>query len=175
LSKKDEQKVMTELNNLLYPKIKKEVIIMAQKKKSKLKPAAKKKELKPYQDEKQLRKMYLEEKMTAMDVANKFGVKRGNVLFYIHKFNIPIWSRKKEKKDANRSYRKKEWLEKQLKSGLSIHKIAMICKVSFMQVKNFVIKYDLVALVEKQRLEKAKAAKPVKKQASKKKPKPVKK
>lgn len=146
---------------------------MTEKKKTEKKAAPKKKELKPYQDEVQLRELYLKKKMTAMDIANKFGVKRYNVLFYIHKFNIPIWSRKKEKKDANRSYRKKEWLKEQLESGRSIHKIAMICKVSYMQVKNFVIKHDLFALVERQRLEKAKATKPIKKPASKKKPKPV--
>ena len=135
------------------------------KKKAKPKAAPKKKEKKllPFQDEAQLRDMHIKQKMTAMDIANKFGVKRHNVLFYLHKFNIPIWSRK-EKEGLNRSYRKKEWLEQQLKSGLSIHKIALSCGVGFMQVKNYCFKYGLMSLVEQQR-EKAK----VKKEAPKKK------
>lgn len=134
-----------------------------QTKATKKAPVKKEKKLLPFQDEAQLRDMHLKQKMTAMDIANKFGVKRHNVLFYLHKYNIPIWSRK-EKEGLNRSYRKKQWLEKQLKSGLSIHKIALSCGVGYMQVKNYCFKYGLISLVEQQR---AKAK--IKKEAPKKK------
>lgn len=135
-------------------------------KETKKKPATKKKEKKllPFQDEAQLREMYLKQKMTAMDIATKFAVKRHNVLFYLHKYNIPIWSKKKERKDANRSYRDEKWLKEQIQSGLSIHKIALSCNVSFMQIKNYCVKYGLMNLVEQQR-----AIAKAKKQSTKKK------
>lgn len=133
---------------------------MTEKKK---KPEKKEKQLNEWQKKEVLKDLHLKQKMTAMDIANKFGVTRGNILFYLHKHGIPIWSRK-EKEGLNRSYRKKEWLEQQLKSGLSIHKIALSCGVGYMQVKNYCFKYGLMSLVEQQR-EKAK----VKKEAPKKK------
>ncbi|MFX1532804.1 MAG: hypothetical protein ACFFDI_01070 [Promethearchaeota archaeon] len=128
---------------------------MAEKKK--ITKAKKEKKLLPFQDEAQLRDMHLKQKMTAMDIANEFGVKRHNVLFYLHKFNIPIWSKKKERKDANRSYRDEKWLKEQIQSGLSIHKIALSCNVSFMQIKNYCVKYGLINLVEQQRAQKKKS------------------
>lgn len=47
-----------------------------------------------WQTKKGLTELYSKQKMTAMDIAKKFKIKRHNVLYYLHKFDIPIWSKK---------------------------------------------------------------------------------
>lgn len=113
-------------------------------------------ELMPYQDEEKLKEMY--PKMTAGEISRKFNVSRSVVLYYLKKFGIKITTRvsphtgpKFFKKDANRSYRKKKWLEAQLEEGLSMYKISVICKVGFGNIRRYVDKFNLGHLVEEQR------------------------
>lgn len=49
--------------------------------------------LKKWQTKEGLTELYSKKKMTAGKIAEKFGVKRFNILYYLHKFNIPIWSK----------------------------------------------------------------------------------
>lgn len=142
----------------------------AKKKKTEKKAAAKKKKvLKPYQDEKQLREMYLKNKQTAGQIARANGVSRSSVLHHLRKFKIPLWSRTspkagKRRDDVDRSFHKKQFLEKKLKEGLSIYRIATECNCSFMQVRHMVEKHGLLELAQQM-----KAKKEVKKPAVKKK------
>lgn len=152
MSLKDEQKVMKELNDLLYPKINKEANMP--KKKTEKKAAPKKKEVKEYQKKEWLQQNY--PKKSAGAIARKHGVTRGSVLSQLRKHGIKITTRTSPKAgqrrtDVNRSYHEKEYLEKQLKSGKTIHRIATICNTSFMQVKHFVDKHGLTEMADKNR------------------------
>lgn len=49
--------------------------------------------LKAWQTKEGLTELYSKKKMSAGSIAKKFGVKRHNILYYLHKFNIPIWSK----------------------------------------------------------------------------------
>ncbi|GAH51335.1 unnamed protein product [marine sediment metagenome] len=151
MSLKDEQKVMKELNDLLYPKINKEARMPKKKTEKK---AAPKKEVKEYQKKEVLTKLY--PKMSAGAISRKYGVTRGSILSQLRKHEIKITTKTSPKvgqhrDDINRSYHKKEYLEKQLKSGKTIHGIAMACNTSFGQVKHMVEKHGLVEVAEKQK------------------------
>lgn len=107
--------------------------------------------LKPYQDEKQLRKMY--PKMTAGEISRKFNVSRSVILYYIKKFGIKITTRTSPKSGQRRSYvdrsfHKKGYLEKQLRAGKTIYKIATECNCAFGQVKHMVEKHSLIELAK---------------------------
>ncbi len=148
------------------------------KAKAKAKPTVKKvakvkvvKTLKPYQVEKELRKMYPAKSAGA--IAREFGVSRGSVLHQLKKFGIKITTRTGPahlRKDTDRSFHEKAFLEKNLKEGLSIYKISLICNTTHAQISHFVKKHDLMAMVEANRAKKAAAPKPVaKKKVAKKK------
>ena len=111
---------------------------------------------KPYQNKTWLQKNY--PKRSAGQLAREQNVSRSVILYYLRKNGIKITTRVNPKtgpahlvKDANRSYRKKKWLEEQLKSGLSMYKISIICKVGFGNIKHYCEKFKLMALVEAQR------------------------
>lgn len=146
---------------------------MPEKKTEKKAAPKKKKVLKPYQDEKQLREMYLKNKQSAGQIARANGVSRSSVLHHLRKFKIPLWSRTspkagKRRTDVDRSFHKKPFLEKKLKEGLSIYKIATECNCSFMQVKNMVEKHGLTKLAQEMKIKKAEKKKPAKKKTEKK-------
>jgi hypothetical protein len=67
-----------------------------------------------------LKDLYQKQKMSAGQIAKMFNVSRAAVLFQMRKHNIPITTRKTAPKDADKRYREKAWLTKQLKSGKSI-------------------------------------------------------
>ena len=111
---------------------------------------------KPYQNKTWLQKNYPAK--SAGKISREQKVSRAVILHYLRKFEIPITTRTSPKtgpahliKDANRSYRKKEWLKKQLESGLSMYKISVVCKVNFGNVKHYCEKFGLMTLVEAQR------------------------
>lgn len=126
-------------------------------KKTEKKAAPKKqKELKPYQKKEVLMKLYPKE--SAGSIARKYGVSRGAVLAQLRKHEIKIVTRTSPKtgpahfkKDIDRSFHEKAFLEKKLKEGLSPFKIATITKATHGQVMHFIKKHDLMELVEKQR------------------------
>jgi len=135
-----------------------DVTIKKVKPKTAKKAQKKKVELKPYQIESELRKLYQQQHKSAGQISRDFGVGRGTILRYLKKFDIPITTRTSPKtgpshliKNADRSYRKKQWLEKQLKSGLSMFKIATLCRVRFSNVKYYTEKYGLLELAQQQR------------------------
>ncbi len=126
------------------------------------KAAPKKKEVKEYQKKEWLQKNYPAK--SAGQLAREQGVSRAAILHQLRKHEIKISTRTspkagKRRTDVDRSYHEKQYLEKQLKDGLTIHKIATICNCSFMQVKHFVIKHGLTEMAEKNRKLKKKAAK----------------
>lgn len=136
-----------------------------------------KKQLKDYQNETKLKEMY--PKMSAGAIARKYGISRGSVLAQLRKFKIKITTRispktgpKFFKVDVDRSFHKKEFLKKCLGEGLSIYKIALMCKTNYMQVHHFVLKHSLMPLVKAQRVnakQKPVETKPVTKAKAKKK------
>jgi len=122
----------------------------------------KKIELKPYQIESELKKMY--PKMSAGQIAKKYGVSRGVILNKLKKFKIKITTRtspvtgpKHFKKEIDRSFHEKAFLKKKLESGLSVYKISVLTKATYGQVMYFIKKYDLLSLVQEQRLIRARA------------------
>lgn len=135
---------------------------MTEKKKTKKKPtkATKKKpekEIKSYQIESELKKMY--PKMSAGEIARKYGVSRGVILNQLKKFNIKIVTRTSPKagqrrSDIDRSFHKKEYLEKQLKEGLTIHAIAKECGCGYMQVFYMIEKHGLTKLAQEMKAKK---------------------
>lgn len=143
------------------------------KKKTEKKAAPKKqKELKPYQKKEWLQQNY--PKKSAGQIAREQGVSRGAVLAQLRNHEIKITTRTsskagKRRDDVDRSYHKKQYLEKQLKSGKTIHKIATECNCSFMQVKHMVEKHGLTQLAKSMKQAKAVAV-PKKKPAAVKKP-----
>ena len=145
---------------------------MTAKKKAKPKAAPKKKvELKPYQKKEWLQKNYPAK--SAGQLAREQGVSRAAVLHQLRKHEIKITTRTspkagKRRDDVDRSYHKKQFLEKKLKEGLSIYKIATKCNCSFLQVKNFVEKHGLTKLAQEMKIKKAEKKKPAKKKTEKK-------
>ena len=143
---------------------------MTKKKKTEKKAAPKKKELKPYQKKEWLLINYPAK--SAGQIAREQGVSRAAVLHQLRKHEIKITTRTSPKAgqrrdDVDRSYHKKSFLEKKLKAGLSIHKIATECNCSFMQVKHMVEKHGLTQLAKSMKQAKAVAV-PKKKPAVKK-------
>lgn len=128
----------------------------------------KKEQLKSYQTKAWLEKNY--PKKSAGAIAKEQNVSRGVILRYLRKFDIPVTTRVSPKtgpahfkEDANRSYRNKEWLKKQLDKGLTVNKIATDCKVGYMQVKHYCEKFGLLELVQQQRAKAKTEKKPAKK------------
>jgi len=108
-----------------------------------------------------LKDLYQKQKMSAGQIAKMFNVSRAAVLFQMRKHNIPITTRKTASKDADKRYRDKEWLAKQLKSGKSIFQIAKDCKVSYSSVRLPAIKFGLASEIEEGRkIQKQKKQKP---------------
>ena len=148
---------------------------MTKKKKTEKKAAPKKKEVKEYQKKEVLMKLYPKESAGA--IARKYGVSRASILHQLRKHEIKITTRTspkagKRRDDVDRSYHKKPFLEKKLKAGLRIYKIATECNCSFMQVRHFVEKHGLTQLAKSMKQAKAIAV-PKKKSVPVKKP-PVK-
>ena len=146
------------------------------KKKAKAAPK-KKKEVKEYQKKEWLQKEY--PKKSAGQIAREQGVSRAAVLHQLRKHEIKISTRTspkagKRRDDVDRSFHKKPFLEKKLKEGLSIYKIATECNCSFMQVKHMVEKHGLIQLAKSIKKAKTVAA-PKKKPAAVKKEEPKKK
>lgn len=203
MSLKNEQKVMKELDDLMYSSkkiTKKPIMTRAQymkweqglpnnqnkkgenmTKETKTKPVAKKeaavkkeKVLKPYQQKAFLEKNYPAK--SAGQIAREQNVSRAAVLAQLRKHRIKISTRTSNKtglanfkKDVDRSFHKKEFLEAKLKNGLNVYQIAILCGTTHGQVTYFIKKHDLMATVEGMRTKKAVIAKPVKKAKAKKK------
>lgn len=121
-----------------------------------------KKAIPAYKDEKKLREMY--PKMSAGAIAKRFDVSRGVILYFLRKHDIKITTRTSPKSgqrrdDIDRSYHKKEYLEKQLRAGKTIYKIATECNCAFGQVKHMVEKYGLIELAKEVKTKKNPAKK----------------
>ena len=98
-----------------------------------------------------LKDQYQKQKMSAGQIAKMFNVSRAAVLFQMRKHDIPITTRKIASKDADKRYREKTWLAKQLKSGKSIFQIEQDCKVSYSSVRLPAIKFGLASEIEEGR------------------------
>ena len=104
-----------------------------------------------HKDPEVLKDLYQKQKMSAGQIAKMFNVSRAAVLFQMRKHDIPITTRKTASKDADKRYRDKTWLAKQLKSGKSIFQIAKDCKVSYSSVRLPAIKFGLGTEIEEGR------------------------
>jgi len=145
---------------------------MTQKKKT-TKVAKKKleKQLKPYQKKEWLVKNY--PKKSAGQIAREHGVSRAAVLNQLKKHAIKITTRTSPKagqrrSDVDRSFHKKEYLEKQLKEGLTIHAIAKECGCGYTQVFHMIEKHGLVKLAQEMKIKRAEKKKTPKKKTQKK-------
>lgn len=110
-----------------------------------------------------LKQLYVDEKKSAGEISRIFKVSRGAVLAQLRKHGIKITTRKTRKPDAKSDYKKKGWLEAQLRKGISIFSIAKQQGVSYASVRNQALKLCDVYIIEegrkvhKQKKQKSKA------------------